>query len=87
LEAEQEMTYMTSIERIGIAQATQKHIAKILTIRFQDVPPELMERLNQFYDIQLLEQLLEKAVTTNSISEFQQQLNQEVTDAIENSRE
>ncbi|MCC2693904.1 Rpn family recombination-promoting nuclease/putative transposase [Nodularia sp. LEGE 04288] len=79
-EAEQEMTYITSIERIGIAQATQKHIAKILTIRFKDVPPELVEQLNELYDVESLNQLLEKAVTTNSISEFQQELSQEDTD-------
>ncbi|GAX38414.1 Rpn family recombination-promoting nuclease/putative transposase [Nodularia sp. NIES-3585] len=80
-EAEQEMTYITSIERIGIAQATQKYIAKILTIRFKDVPPELVEQLNELYDVESLNQLLEKAVTTNSISEFQQELSQDNTEA------
>ncbi|MDM9383672.1 Rpn family recombination-promoting nuclease/putative transposase [Chlorogloeopsis sp. ULAP01] len=78
-EAEQEMTYMTSIERIGIAEATQKYIVQILTIRFKDVPTELVEKLNKLYDIELLNQLLEKAVTTGSISEFEQQLSQEDT--------
>ncbi len=79
-EAEQKMTYMTSIERIGIAEATQKYIAQILTIRFKDVSTELVEKLNKLYDIELLNQLLEKAVTTGSISEFEQQLSQEDTD-------
>jgi hypothetical protein len=78
-EAEQQMTYITSIERIGIAKATQKYIAQILTIRFEDIPTELVEKLNKLYDIELLNQLLEKAVTTGSISEFEQQLSQEDT--------
>jgi len=76
-EAEQQMTYITSIERIGIAKATQKNISQILTIRFKDVPTELVEKLNKLYDIELLNQLLEKAVTIGSISEFGQQLSQE----------
>jgi|OM-RGC.v1.006122442 hypothetical protein len=79
-EAEKEMRYITSIERIGIAEATQQSIAKILKLRFQDVPPELVEQLNKLYDIESLNQLLEKAVTTASIAEFQQELNQEDTD-------
>ncbi|MBW4558285.1 MAG: Rpn family recombination-promoting nuclease/putative transposase [Trichormus sp. ATA11-4-KO1] len=79
-EAEQEMTYITSIERIGIAQTLQQSITKILTLRFKDVPPELVEQLNKFYDIELLNQLLENAVTTDSISEFQQKFNQENID-------
>lgn len=78
-EAEQQMTYITSIERIGIAKATQKNISQILTIRFKDVPTELVEKLNKLYDIELLNQLLERAVTTGSISEFRQQLSQEDT--------
>ncbi|MDB9373420.1 Rpn family recombination-promoting nuclease/putative transposase [Nodularia sphaerocarpa] len=79
-EAEKEMRYITSIERIGIAEATQQSIAKILKLRFQDVPPDLVEQLNKLYDIESLNQLLEKAVTTASIAEFQQELNQ---DAVE----
>ncbi|WP_339461664.1 hypothetical protein [Nodularia spumigena] len=76
-EAEKEMRYITSIERIGIAEGIQQSIAKILKLRFQDVPPELVEQLNKLYDIESLNQLLEKAVTTASIAEFQQELNQE----------
>ena len=76
-EAEKEMRYITSIERIGIAEGIQQSIAKILKLRFQDVPPELVEQLNKLYDIESLNQLLEKAVTTASMAEFQQELNQE----------
>ncbi|MGF1979814.1 MAG: hypothetical protein RMY30_030090 [Nostoc sp. CmiSLP01] len=73
------MAYITSIERIGIAEATQKYIAQILTIRFKNVPIELVEKLNKLYDIELLNELLEKAVAIGSISEFGQQLSHEDT--------
>ena len=76
-EAEKEMRYITSIERIGIAEGIQQSIAKILKLRFQDVPPELVEQLNKLYDIESLNQLFEKAVTTASMAEFQKELNQE----------
>lgn len=79
-EAEQEMTYITSIQRLGISEGIQQSIIKILKFRFKDVPPELVEQLNKLYEIESLNQLLENAVTTNSISEFQQELNQENTD-------
>jgi hypothetical protein len=36
-----------------------------------------VEQLNKLYDIESLNQLLEKAVTTASMAEFQQELNQE----------
>lgn len=80
-EAEQEMRYITSIERIGIAEGIQQSIATVLKTRFQDVPPQLVEQLNQIYDREQLNSLLEKAITTESIAEFQQQLSQENTES------
>ncbi len=76
-EAEKEMTYITSIERIGIAEGIQQSIAEVLEARFNHVPPELVEQLNQIYDHARLKPLLKKASITRSISEFQQELNQE----------
>jgi hypothetical protein len=79
-EAEQEMRYITSIERIGIAEGIKQSIATVLKTRFQDVPPQLVEQLNQIYDREHLNSLLKKAITTESIVEFQQQLSQENTE-------
>lgn len=76
-EAEKEMRYITSIERIGIAEGIQQSIAEVLEARFNHVPPELVEQLNQIYDHTRLKPLLKKASITRSISEFQQELNQE----------
>lgn len=79
-EAEQQMTYMTSIERIGRAQAIQESIAEVLEARFNQVPPELIEQVNKIYELDKLKQLLRQASITESISEFGQQLSQENTD-------
>jgi hypothetical protein len=79
-EAEQEMTYMTSIERIGRAQAIQESIAEVLEARFNQVPPGLIEQVNKIYELDKLKQLLRRASITESISEFGQQLSQENTD-------
>lgn len=78
-EAEQQMTYMTSIERIGRAQTLQESIAEVLEARFNNVPPELIEQLKKIYELDRLKQLLRQASITGSISEFQQQLSQENT--------
>ncbi|MHC5726907.1 MAG: hypothetical protein ACYT04_63905 [Nostoc sp.] len=73
-EAEQQMTYMTSIERIGRAQTLQESIAEVLEARFNNVPPELIEQLKKIYELDRLKQLLRQASITGSISEFGQQL-------------
>ncbi len=78
-EAEQQMTYMTSIERIGRAQTLQESIAEVLEARFNNVPPELIEQLKKIYELDRLKQLLRQASITGSISEFGQQLSQENT--------
>ena len=78
-EAEQEMTYMTSIERIGRAQTLQESITEVLETRFNNVPPELIEQLKKIYELDRLKQLLKQSITISSISEFGQQLSQENT--------
>ena len=79
-EDDKKMAYITSIERLGIAQTLQKSIVKIIKTRFQDAPSQLAEQINKIYDHEQLNQLLEEAITTGSISDFQQQLSQENTD-------
>ena len=79
-EDEQKMRYVSSIERLGISEGIQQSIASIVEARFNYVPPELVEQLNQIYDNERLKRLLKQAMTTISIAEFQQQLSQENTD-------
>jgi hypothetical protein len=78
-EGEKEMRYVTSIERIGIAEGIQKSIVKILKTRFQDAPSELVEQINKIYDHERLNQLLEQAITIGSVPDFQELLTQENT--------
>ena len=46
-EDDKKMAYITSIERLGIAQTLQKSIVKIIKTRFQDTPSELVEQINK----------------------------------------
>ncbi|BAZ83617.1 transposase [Sphaerospermopsis kisseleviana CS-549] len=78
-EGEKEMTYITSIQRIERAQTLQESIVKILKTRFQDPPSELVEQINQIYDHDQLNQLLEQAITIGSVPDFQELLTQENT--------
>ena len=76
-EDERQMTYITSIERLGIAQTLQQSIIKIIRTRFQDAPSELVEQINKIYDHERLNQLLEQAITIGSVPDFQELLTQE----------
>ncbi len=78
-EDERQMTYITSIERLGIAQTLQQSIIKIIRTRFQDAPSELVEQINKIYDHERLNQLLEQAITIGSVPDFQELLTQENT--------
>ena len=76
-EDEQKMRYVSSIERLGIAQTLQQSIVKIIRTRFQDAPSELVEQINKIYDHERLNQLLEQAITIGSVPDFQELLTQE----------
>ena len=76
-EDDKKMAYITSIERLGIAQTLQKSIVKIIKTRFQDGPSELVEQINKIYDHERLNQLLEQAITIGSVPDFQELLTQE----------
>ncbi|AFZ60970.1 transposase [Anabaena cylindrica FACHB-243] len=78
-EDDKKMAYITSIERLGIAQTLQKSIVKIIKTRFQDAPSQLVEQINKIYDHERLNQLLEQAITIGSVPDFQELLTQENT--------
>jgi len=82
------MPYVTSFERLariegkqeglseGILQKGREDVIDVLTIRFSDVPPSLVEAINQIEDPSLLKTLLRQAITIGSIAEFQGNLDQ-----------
>lgn len=78
-EDDKKMAYITSIERLGIAQTLQKSIVKIIKTRFQDAPSQLVEQINTIYDHERLNQLLEQSITIGSVPDFQELLTQENT--------
>ena len=71
------MQYVTSIERIGMEKGIQQGIQQgalrmllhQLQRRFESVPEELQTRLSE-YSVEQLEQLLDVALTVDSLDEF-----------------
>jgi predicted transposase YdaD len=49
-------------------------VIKVLETRFENVPEEIKEAINQVEDISELEQLLKQAITISSVADFQRLL-------------
>ncbi|NER22559.1 MAG: hypothetical protein F6J96_18035 [Symploca sp. SIO1C2] len=58
----------------GTVQTAHEWLLEVLTVRFEVVPPEVTEAINQIEDVSVLKQLLRKAITITSMVEFQQSL-------------
>ena len=74
------MPYITSVERMGIEkgmlQKGRETVIDALEIRFENVPSDLVDAINQIEDPSLLKNLHRQAITIGSISEFQSYFNQ-----------
>ena len=72
------MTYITSVERIGIQkgmlQSTQEAVLDILETRFAAVPPSLVVAIHEIEDLSLLKQLRKQAIMIDSLEEFENTL-------------
>ncbi len=74
------MQYVTSIERLareeriieGLIEKGREDVIDVLQIRFGELPNEFVDKVNQIENVTQLKMLLNWAVTTNSLSEFQQ---------------
>ena len=55
----------------GILQNARKSVLEVLEIRFEVVPPELIEAINEIEDTSVLKQLLRQAIALDSLEEFQ----------------
>ena len=79
-EEDLQMPYVTSFERLarieGILQKGREDVIDVLTIRFSDVPPALIEEINQIEDSSRLTTLHRQAITIGSLTEFQSNLDQ-----------
>ena len=58
----------------GALQQARKNVVEVVTARFGSVPPSLGERLEQLDDPAELKNLLRRAVTADSLDEFEMEL-------------
>jgi hypothetical protein len=60
---------------IGAKEISQKHIINILEKRFNSLPENLINGINQIEDLAVLDKLHLESITVNSIDEFEQLIN------------
>ena len=74
-EEDLQMPYVTSIERLarieGLVQKGREDVIEVLEVRFETLPNELIERINQIEDLELLKTLLRQGITIGSVADFQ----------------
>ncbi len=73
-EEEKKMPYITSVERVGMLKVQRENVIDNLATRFGEVPPELIEKIENLYDMPVLKQLHRQAIVIGSLEEFQQLL-------------
>jgi len=78
---ERQMPLLSNMEIRGIRQSTRESLLEVLTVRFEVVPPAVIEVINQIKDISVLKQLHRQAITIGSMVEFQQLLFQNQSDS------
>ncbi|MDJ0599653.1 MAG: hypothetical protein QNJ37_12525 [Crocosphaera sp.] len=68
------MPYVTSFERLarqeGILQGSRENVIEVLEVRFEVLPSELIEKINQIEDVELLKILHRQAITISSLDDF-----------------
>ncbi|AOX00162.1 transposase [Moorena producens PAL-8-15-08-1] len=85
-EEESSMRYITSFERlarqegieIGLLEKGREWLLEVLRIRFEDVPRELVETINQIKEDSMLTMLHRQAITIASVEEFIVVVNQQL---------
>ena len=88
LEEEQNMPYITSVERMGmrkgleqgLEEGRQGDIIRILEFRLENIPPELRELIGKIKNEDVLGNLLIQAITIQSVSAFQSVVSQYITE-------
>jgi hypothetical protein len=82
-EKEIQMPFLSTLEEMaleegaksGAKSTSQKHIILALQNRFGEIPNTLIETINQIEDVSLLESLFVPSITVNSLEEFEQLVN------------
>ncbi len=77
-EEDVKMPYVTSFERLarqeGILQKGREVVIEVLEVRFEELPSDLIEKINQIEDLELLTTLHRQGITIGSLAEFQELL-------------
>lgn len=72
------MPILSNMERsameTGRQEGRREMVLEVLNERFNPVPPEMTERINQMSDAGTLKQLLKRGMSIGSIAEFEQVL-------------
>ncbi|NEP61826.1 MAG: transposase, partial [Symploca sp. SIO2G7] len=61
---------------LGTVQTARESVLEVLAIRFEVVPPEIIEAINQIEDASVLKQLHRQAIAVSSMVDFQQLISQ-----------
>ena len=64
--------YVEKVVQQSILQTARKSVIQVLKIRFGDIPPTLAASINKIDDPDRLELLHEKAITVESVEQFEQ---------------
>ena len=70
------MPLLSRMEERGTRQTLQSNIISVFQIRFETVPPELINAIKSLADISELQKLIDTSVTTNSVADFAEILSQ-----------
>jgi len=70
------MTYMTSFERDAKLEMSHEAVIDVLETRFSTVPDALRNSIFAIEDLAMLKQLHKRAITVNSVQEFEELLAQ-----------
>ena len=70
------MPYITSFERDAKLETTREDVIDILETRFSSVPDTLRNSILAIDDLALLKRLHKRAITVNSVQEFEELLTQ-----------
>ncbi|NES01036.1 MAG: transposase, partial [Symploca sp. SIO1B1] len=82
---ERQMPLLSNMEirgmQRGAVQNARESVLEVLTVRFEVVPSEVIEAINQIKDVSVLKQLLREAIAISSMVKFQQLLSQNQADS------
>jgi hypothetical protein len=77
-EEENQMPYITSVERLarqeGIIQKGREDVLEVLEVRFGEVPPQIVQKVNFIEDPATLKTLLREAIAIGAIEQFAEYL-------------